>query len=240
MNDNSIEKILAILPAYEEAGNIAQIVRALKSQDLDVLVIDDCSTDNTSQIAMEAGAIVLVHPYNLGYGATLETGYLYALENGYRYIVQLDADGQHDPDETRKLLKPVLEDEADLVIGSRFLGKSYKVPFLRRMGIKWFGFIAKVITGQIFTDCTSGYQAMNASVLRFYCTKMFPSDYPDADVLIMLPRAGFQIMEVPVTMSSNPHSKSIHNGILSPFYYVVKMTLSILMVILQKRDSNGY
>jgi len=179
------------------------------------------------------------HPYNLGYGVGLQTGYIYALENGYQYILQLDADSQHDPSDAQKVLDPVLQGQADLVIGSRFLEKSYKVPFSRRMGNKYFGFIAYLITGKKFSDCTSGYQAMNADVALLYSTKILPVDYPDSDVLIMLHRSGFRITEVPVLMKPSPSNKSMHSGIFKPLYYIIKMTLSILLVILRKRYSHG-
>ncbi|MBN2289843.1 MAG: glycosyltransferase family 2 protein [Candidatus Glassbacteria bacterium] len=233
------EKVLAIIPAFNEAAGIAPIVRELSSQGLDVAVIDDCSTDRTSRLAAEAGAAVLEHPYNLGYGAALQTGYLYALQQGYRYVLQLDADGQHDPAEAGKLLEPVLAGSSDLVIGSRFLGHSYRVPFFRRTGIRWFGLIARVITGHKLSDCTSGYQAMNAAVLGFYCGRAFPADYPDADVLIMLPRSGFRIVEVPVSMRPGQKNKSLHSGVPGIIYYIIKMTLSIFLVLLRKRCPNG-
>ena len=190
---------------------------------------------------MEAGAQVLSHPINLGYGAALQTGYKFALEKGCEAIVQMDGDGQHDPSFIPELLQVIQREEADIVIGSRFLktgpmisgGQIYRAPFIRRLGMRVFGAITSLIIRQKITDSTSGYQAMNDRVLEWVSSDKFPWDYPDADVLIMLHRAGFRIKEVPVHMFENEDRKSMHSG-WKPIYYVFKMFLSILVTLMRK------
>lgn len=232
------EKTLTILPAFNEARQIANVIHGISQvmPGTDILVIDDGSADATAAQARQAGATVITHPFNLGYGVAIQTGYKYAAKAGYAYLVQIDADGQHDPDGILSLLQPVIAGEADFALGSRFLAnsESYQPPLLRRTGMKLFRFLVTNIIGQDLKDCTSGYQAFNAKVIRFFTQDVFPCDYPDADVLISLHLAGFTIKEIPVKMYENPEGKSMHSG-AKPFYYVFKMLLSILVTVLRSR-----
>lgn len=232
-----------LIPAYNEERRIASVVKELRERypSMDVLVVNDGSDDETREKAREAGARVISHPFNLGYGAALQTGYKYALNEGYEALIQIDGDGQHDPAFVDGLLSLIQRGEADVAIGSRFLetggteaaGSSYRPPLLRRWGMDLFGAIASVIIKQKVTDPTSGYQAMNRRVLEWVAGEKFPWDYPDADVIIMLHRAGFRIREVPVRMYENRDKKSMHSG-WKPFYYVFKMFLSILVTLIRK------
>jgi len=224
-----------IIPAYNEAGRIATSIAGIrKFGNADVVVVDDGSNDDTAGEAKAAGARVIELPFNLGYGAALQTGFKYALDKGYEFAVQMDADGQHDPLSMEALISPVLRDEIDVVIGSRFLDKgNYKAPFVRRMGMYFFGIIASLFTGRRITDPTSGFQALNKKVMEFYASDAYPADYPDADVIIMLHRQGFRFKEVPVIMH-NAAKRSMHGGILKPLYYIFKMMLSIFVTLLRK------
>jgi glycosyltransferase involved in cell wall biosynthesis len=236
-------RTLVLIPAYNEEARIASVIRGLKKKHplVDVLVIDDGSSDGTRRKATEAGVRVISHPFNLGYGAALQTGYKCALGKGYEILVQMDGDGQHDPSFIGDLLAVVEKGEADVAIGSRFLElggiepdrQPYRPPLLRRWGMGLFGTIASIVIGQEVTDPTSGYQAMNRRVLEWLSSDKFPLDYPDADVIIMLHRAGFRIREVPVRMYENPDKKSMHSG-WKPVYYVFKMFLSILVTLMRK------
>lgn len=226
---------LVIIPAYNEGGKIAGIIGKIKSLGLgvDVAVVDDGSKDDTAARAKEAGAVVLSLPGNLGYGGALQTGFRYALRDGYSYAVQIDADGQHEPTYIKDLLDPVKAGEADVSLGSRFMGLGdYKPTFARAMGMKLFGGIASAIIGRKVTDPTTGFQALNRDVICFYASNTYPVDFPDADVLIMLHRAGLKSIEVPVMMYPRAEGKSMHSG-LKPFYYVFKMFLSILVTLLR-------
>lgn len=227
----SSRKRLVIIPALNEAEAIGSVVRQCRERaaEFDVLVIDDGSTDATAEIAASCGATVLRHPFNLKYGAALQTGYRYAVRNGYDVAVQLDADGQHDPADVPRLAEPILADRADVVLGSRFFdGSNYQMPPLRRIGSQWFGFLVRAIAGLSVSDPTTGLQALGRKVLELYASDLFPIDYPDADMLVLLRRNGFRIAEIPVEMRQRSDARSMHAG-LGVLYYVYKMSLSILM-----------
>lgn len=230
-----MEKLVIIIPAYNEAGRIASTISGIrKFSDAGIIVVCDGATDNTAAEAEAAGAVVIELPFNLGYGAALQTGFKYALGKKYEFAVQIDADGQHDPSSMQSLIRPVINDEVDVAIGSRFLDKgNYKAPFVRRMGMYFFGIIASIVTGRKITDSTSGFQALNRNVLEFYASDAYPVDYPDADVIIMLHRKGFRFKEVPVIMH-NAAKRSMHGGIIKPLYYIFKMMLSIFVTLLRK------
>lgn len=228
--------ILILIPAFNEAARIAGVVRQAAGAvpDGDILVVDDGSRDATARLAAQAGAQVVSHPFNLGYGAAVQTGYKFAVTRGYRFIVQMDGDGQHDAESVARLLAPVKAGNADFALGSRFLaGDSYVPPLTRRLGMAFFRRMVTLITGQPITDSTSGFQAFNRRVFTYFASDAFPCDYPDADVLIALHRAGFTIVEVPVRMHANTDGKSMHGG-LRPLYYTFKMLLSVFVTLLRK------
>lgn len=228
---------VVIMPAFNEERTIGPVLEGVRAAcpTFDIVVIDDGSRDGTAEIVRSHGGIVLRHPFNMGYGAALQTAYKYAASKGYPVLVQLDADGQHDPSFVPILARRVLEGHTDAVVGSRFLiGKGYIPPFARRVGMVLFGYIASVVTRRRVTDPTSGYQAMSRRVFEFLQSDLFPADYPDADVLILLYRAGFRVEEQPVAMRLSPTGKSMHSGILRPMFYVFKMLLSILVTLLRE------
>jgi glycosyltransferase involved in cell wall biosynthesis len=240
---SSSGKILIIIPAFNEEKRIAPVIVEVRERlpMAEILIVDDGSRDKTRQNAEAEGVKVISHPYNLGYGTALQTGYKYALKEGYDAIVQLDGDGQHDPSSIADLLASLQKGEADIVIGSRFLnaretesGPSlYRAPFTRKVGMELFGTITSLLIHEKITDSTSGYQAMNRKVLEWVSSDKFPCDYPDADVIIMLHRAGFRIREIPVRMFPSQNEKSMHSG-WKPLYYIFKMFLSILVTLMRK------
>ncbi|ACG74370.1 glycosyl transferase family 2 [Anaeromyxobacter sp. K] len=227
-------RLLVVMPAFNEARGIRRVVEAVRDQVAgDVLVVDDGSTDETAAEARAGGARVAVHPVNLGYGAALQTGYRYALRHGYDAVLQLDADGQHDPASIPRLLTAL--QGADVVVGSRFLDSgSYRPPLARRIGMWLFGRVASALSGQRITDPTSGFQAISREALRFYAHERYPVDYPDADVLAMVARAGLRLTEVPVRMLPSPEGKSMHGGVVKPLYYVFRMSLALFLVPLRR------
>lgn len=231
-------KILVLIPAFNEEKNIEQTVKSVlaKKPESVVLVVDDGSQDQTAQIALKTGAIVLSHSFNLGYGVALQTGYKYALTRNFDLIVQMDADGQHDPRFIGDLIKPLSKDEADLVIGSRFLRYSYKMPLVKKIGILIFRFLIRVITDYKITDPTSGYRAFKPTLLKILVTDIYPTDFPDADLLITLIRGGVRVKEVPVKMYQPPKNKKpMHQGIVA-FYYIFKVFLSVLIGLLRSKE----
>jgi glycosyltransferase involved in cell wall biosynthesis len=227
--------VLVVMPAFNESESIgatlARIGEALP--DADVLVVNDASSDDTTRVARAAGARVVELPCNLGYGGAVQTGFKYAVAHDYDAVIQMDADGQHDPTSAASLLEPVLAGDADVVIGSRFLGRAeYRIPGLRRLGMNVFGSIVTFVTRRRFSDPTSGFQALGRPVLRFFARDHYPSDFPAADTHILLVLAGFRVREVPVVMRARIAGSSMHSN-LRAFYYVSKMMLSILMVLLR-------
>jgi glycosyltransferase involved in cell wall biosynthesis len=227
---------LVIIPAYNEAGRIGHVIHGIQqhTHDLDILVVDDGSCDHTTYEALEAGALVASHPLNLGYGVAVQTGFKYARRHRYAYVVQIDGDGQHEPHCIPDLLAAVHEPDVDVVMGSRWLGLAeYQGPILRKFGKFFFGFLASMLTRHQVTDPTTGFQAMTSDVVDFFCTDVYPVDYPDANVIIMLNRAEFTIKEVPVIMYRDDSGQSMHSGLLRPIFYGLKMMMSIIMTLLR-------
>jgi hypothetical protein len=233
----SPERLLIVIPAYNEAGRVGAVVADVRRTlpQADVLVIDDGSEDETSAEAARAGAIALSLPTNGGYGTALQTGYKYAVRQGYTLVGQIDADGQHRAEYLSAMLDCIREDRADVVVGSRFLAKDghYQTPFARSLGIRLFARVASLATGQLVTDPTSGFQMMRIEIARLFSRDVFPVDYPDADILILLHRTGYRVRELPVQMRPSPGS-SMHSTQSTP-YYVYKMLLSILVTLMRPR-----
>ncbi len=222
---------LVVIPAFNEArrlpGVLATLTRA--HPDLAVLVVDDGSRDETAARAREAGARVAVHPFNLGYAAALQTGYRFAVQEGFELVIQMDADGQHDP-ASISTVRRALDEGADLVLGSRFLGGgTYRPPLARLVGIKLFGGLTSLLLGQKIRDATTGFQGLSRRLFAFYArSRSFPHDYPDANMLVRCGRAGFRIVEVPVVMRANPEGGTLHIG-WKPVVYMAKMLVAVVL-----------
>jgi glycosyltransferase involved in cell wall biosynthesis len=235
------DRTLIAVPAYNESGRVGAVVRDVRKTlpDADILVVNDGSTDETAQEARAAGAIVLTLPVNSGYGAALQTSYKYAVRQGYELLGQIDADGQHQARYLLDMFETLAQDGVDVVIGSRFLDRDghYRPSAARKAGIALFGRIATIVTRQHVTDPTSGFQVMRTPVARFFCTDVYPVDYPDVDILILLHRSGFKVREVPVQMRQSTNL-SMHSGHRS-LYYVYKMFLSILVTLLRPRTRDA-
>ena len=237
MSFTALPRRLIIMPAYNEAVNLPRVipeVRAVASG-YDLVVIDDGSCDDTARVAAALGAEVISLPVNLGYGGAVQTGFRYAVYKGYDLGVVIDADGQHDPAGIHVLAEAVAQGDADVAIGSRFRGQvHYRLPWVRRLGMRLFAWIVSRITGREVTDTTSGFQALNSDALRFFAADNYPMDYPDADTLLILHYAGFRVVEAPMTVRERLSGVSMHSG-WKPFYYVAKMWLAIAMVILRQK-----
>lgn len=225
------EKVLVIVPAYNEEKNIESVINELKQTvpEYDVLVVNDCSTDDTSRIAKSIPGIKVVDlPNNLGIGGAVQTGFIYADRNGYDYAVQVDGDGQHIPGEINKLFKVMRENNCDMVIGSRFLGtESFKTTRTRRMGIKLFYYIYRLLLNIKITDGTSGFRAYNKKSIH-YLAQNYPEDYPEPEVIILMKMKGFSICETGVQMRERTHGKSSITPVKS-VYYMIKVILSIII-----------
>ena len=229
-------RTIAIVPARNEAGAIGGVVDEIRAFDptLDVVVIDDGSTDATAEVARSRGAAVVSLPFNLGIGGAVQTGFKYALAHGYELAVRLDGDGQHDPTELPKLIGPVVRGEADIVVGSRFHGgdSSYRPPLARRIGIGFFARLVSALVRQRVTDTTSGFQALNRHGIELFAAD-YPHDYPEVEATVMVIRHRLRLLEVQARMREREHGSSSIT-VLRSLYYMVKVTLALLVGIFRR------
>lgn len=239
VNRSNLRK-LAIVPAYNEAGMVGRVVREIRrhAPDFDILVVDDGSTDTTAAHARAQGAMVISHPFNLGIGGAMQSGYKYALRHGYDVAVQVDGDGQHKPAYIPKLLEALHTegDEADMVCGSRFRGDpGYKVPIGRRVGNLIFAIVLTAITRQRITDPTSGFRMTNRRGIELFA-RDYPHDYPEVEAILMLNAHRLRIHEVHVSMNARGFGRSSIDYPRSA-YYMLKVLLAIFIGLFRRRPT---
>ncbi len=231
------KNVLVIIPAYNEEGSIEKVIEEVRNHlpQVDILVVNDGSTDLTSERAKEKGAVVLELPFNLGIGGAMQAGYKYANEKGYDIAIQVDGDGQHDPKEIPKLLRTLEEKQWDMAIGSRFIADSaeYKESTMRRVGISVLSKVISVILRQKITDPTSGFRAANRKAIKLFASD-YPQDYPEPEALVLINRCGLKMGEVPVSMNQRYSGESSITKIRS-VYYMVKVLLAIFVDCFKKR-----
>lgn len=220
-------RFLLIIPAFNEEENLPKVAEDIGQLIADAIVINDGSTDRTHEVAEALGFTVLDHPYNIGVGGAVQTGLKYALKRGYTVAVQFDGDAQHRADQISNILNPVLKDEADLVIGSRILGRSYKFPFLRRFGSRWFSLLIFPFCRARITDPTSGFRCYGRRTIEFF-SRHYPEDYPEVESLIYASKAGLRIKEIPVLMRKRTSGRS-SIGVFESIYYMLKVSLGVIM-----------
>ena len=223
-------KKIAIIPAYNEQDSIVKTVTDLqkKAPDFDYIIINDCSKDNTMDICREHGLKVLNLPINLGIGGAVQTGYLYAYQHNYDVAVQFDGDGQHDAAYLEAMSEVLEKEQIDMVIGSRFITKEgFQSSGLRRVGIRYFAFLTKLLFGQEITDATSGMRMCNRKVMELFI-KDYPRDYPEPESVARLLRHKCRLKEIPVVM----HEREAGVWSISlkkSGYYMIKVSLAILI-----------
>ncbi len=223
-------RLLAIMPAHNEAASVRSVIKELLAAqpDAEVVVIDDGSSDETAVIAAAAGATVIRLPFNVGIGGAVQTGHQYARDHGFDVVVQVDADGQHDPREIAKLLEPIREGQADLVVGTRFAGESgYRAPFARRVGIVILSRIVSMIVGRRVTDPTSGFRAANRRALTLFADD-YPHDYPEVEATVLVHRRRLRMIEVPTHMRERVSGRSSITFLYS-IVYMGKVLLALFV-----------
>lgn len=227
--EESLKKLI-IIPAYNEECNIEKTVMSIErnARDFDYVVINDCSTDKTKQICEDRGFNVVNLPINLGIGGAVQTGYRYALKEGYDVAVQVDGDGQHDPEFLEEMADYLEKNDLDMVIGSRFIErKGFQSSKMRRVGIRFFSGLIKVLTGQMITDPTSGLRMAGRNVIEIFAND-YPRDYPEPESVVAILRRGMKVGEIPVIMREREggvSSISMNKSV----YYMVKVTLAMLI-----------
>lgn len=230
-------KILLVIPAYNEEHNILNTYKSVVEHNkknkvnYDVIIINDGSTDGTESILSKNKIphITLIH--NLGIGGAVQTGYKYAFENDYDVAVQFDGDGQHDVNYVDKIVKPIVNKEADFTIGSRYLDKNtseFKSTLARRLGIKLISFIIKLVTRKKILDTTSGFRACNRKIIKEFASD-YPTEYPEPITTTELLKKGYKLKEVPVSMNERKAGVSSIKT-WKQAYYMINVYLSILMV----------
>jgi glycosyltransferase involved in cell wall biosynthesis len=224
------------MPAYNEEATLGLVLAGLRDHvpEFDILVIDDGSTDRTSEVASASGAKVLQMPFNVGIGGAVQSGFKFARENDYDYMVQVDGDGQHDPSEIPKLVETMVSGSDDVIIGSRFLEDlQYVGPISRRAGIHVFAFLLSHFVGDKVTDPTSGFRLYNRRAISLFA-RDYPHDYPEVEAVLVLHFHRLRMQEVPVRMfERGGGSSSISSG--KSVYYMIKVLLAIFVGLARAR-----
>jgi Glycosyltransferases involved in cell wall biogenesis len=235
------KKTLILIPAFNEEGSIAKVIKRIKKEcgDVDILVINDGSRDKTVEVAENAGAIVVSHIYNMGYGVSLQTGYKYAVDHDYEFIIQMDADGQHDVCNIGTIYNKLTHGKHpyDIVIGSRFIGErhsSMKVGIAKKVAIGFFNMAIRLVTRKQFTDPTSGLQGLSRRAFTAYSLyDNFDTNYPDANIITKMLLNGYWMREVPAVMHERQTGVSMHTGLRKNIAYMFTVTLNIVVVVMQ-------
>jgi glycosyltransferase involved in cell wall biosynthesis len=232
-------KVLIVIPCYNEEASLPSLLPELLSTilpngyQLEALIVNDCSKDNTSAVAKKYKATVIDLPINLGIGGAVQTGIRYALEQGFDIAIQLDGDGQHPPKELPKLINHHLETGANIVIGSRFLEKEgFQSSFTRRLGIKYFHWVTRLMTGLQIYDSTSGFRLFDRKAIEMAAFN-YPDEYPEPESLVVFSKAGLKIAEVAVIMEARQGGQSSIRSFGS-LYYCFKVSLAMLFSFIRK------
>lgn len=227
---------LIIIPAYNESECIEKTIENIQknAEDFDYIIINDCSTDNTREICEKRGFHIINLPINLGIGGAVQTGYLYGVRYGYDMAVQVDGDGQHDAAFLQKMADCLEETGADMVIGSRFIEKQgFQSTGARRIGIRFFTWLIRLMTGTTVTDPTSGLRMVNRKVMEEFA-KDYPKDYPEPETAVTVLHCGMKIEEIPVVMKERAGGVS-SISMKKSVYYMVKVSMAIIIERMRRR-----
>ena len=230
------DKVLVIIPAYNEADNIEKVLKEIK-KDInyaDILVINDCSTDNTREIVIKNKVRCITNIFNMKYAMAIQTGLKFARDNNYDYVIQMDADGQHIAKEAEKLYHEMKKSKVDIVIGSRYVKEmGYPCPIFRRIGTKMFELLVRLFCHQKIADPLSGFQCLNKKVIEKYSKMGGYPEFPDANLVIEMLLQGYKIKEVPVKMRLRKSGTSMHSGIIKPIKYMVEQLYTCIVIFLK-------
>ncbi len=236
MTDSSIptksNRVLVVIPSLNEGKAIGSVILGVRKviPACDVLVVDGYSSDNTVEVSLKSGAHVIQVAKAFGIATAIEAGILYAYRNNYQFLVRIDADGQHPPSEIKQLLDPVINGEADFVIGSRFLGEAdYSPNLLRTISISTICFLLRVLHGVKVSDCTSGCQIYNRKVISFFATDM-RFEYSEIRAIWMSHKAGFRILEKFINMAPRTTGVSSFSPMIA-FLYMFKNIVDIILSV---------
>jgi glycosyltransferase involved in cell wall biosynthesis len=228
------DSLLIVVPAYNEEAAVGDVVRGIRQvlPQAPVLVIDDCSADATISVARNAGAEVLALPHHLGLGGCVQAGYKLAYELGYEYVIRVDGDGQHDPQDISGIFQTLRRSGCHMVIGSRFVGQNGNhTSVLRSLGIGFFRLVLRPILGKPVRDPTSGFVGVNRDALGVF-SRSFPLDYPEIEALVVLQRKAFRFEEVPCHMRPRRTGRSSITALKS-IYYIIHVLLGVFVNILK-------
>lgn len=223
-------KTLIIIPAYNEQNTLAALIDDIqeKCPETDYLVVNDCSVDGTREVLKNMGATYVSAPVNLGIGGAVQTGYKYALKEGYDIAIQVDGDGQHDVSYVKDMVSLIEKDEADVIIGSRFIEKEgFQSSGARRMGIRFLSGLIRMMSGTRIKDVTSGFRAVNRRYIEVFAEN-YPDDYPEPEVIVISALSGARIKEIPVIMRERTDGVSSINMKRS-VYYMIKVSIAIIL-----------
>jgi glycosyltransferase involved in cell wall biosynthesis len=226
--------LMVIVPAYNEAGAVGEVVRGVRETmaGVRVLVIDDCSEDATVSVARDARAEVLCLPHHLGLGGCVQAGYKLAFELGYDYVIRVDGDGQHAPQDIPRVLDALRTSGCEMVIGSRYVdGTPPRTSWARGLGIRFFRLVLRPILGRPVHDPTSGFVGVNRAALELF-TRSFPLEYPEIEALVVLQRKAFRFLEVPCQTRPRLAGRSTITALKS-LYYIVHVLLGVFVNILK-------
>ena len=246
MGKDGRKDLLIIIPAYNEENDIGVTLDGLEACGVtewaDVLVMNDASEDRTAEIVREHGCQMVTHIYNMGYGSGLQVGYKYADRQGYDYVIQMDADGQHDACNIRGIYDRLKlgndgDGRPDIVLGSRFVegSQTFPVSFAKRIAYQFFRILIRLGSGRRIQDPTTGLQGLSRRAFSYYSRyQNFDDQYPDANMIMQMLLLGFRVEEVPAVMHARRGGVSMHRG-LRPVVYMFRMVYSIIAVWMRIR-----